>query len=155
MEKSKNKIIPEKIHIAQINVIHCQISTGDEYLNNPVKWDNIGISLRKEDAYNIENKGCRFRLFFKFIAIKNSIELDLTAEIGIEFHFIVDNFEDFVLKGEDQPLISMDLGATLISIAFSTSRGIIVEKTQNTYFRGIILPVVDPIAFLLDKPEKQ
>lgn len=154
MAKSKSKIIPEKIHIAQINVIHCHISTGDEYLNNSVKWDNISISIRKEDAYNFENKGCRFRLFFKCVAVKKEKELDLTAEIGIEFHFVVENFEDFVTKQDDHNTISIDLGTTLLAIAFSTSRGIIVEKTQNTYFRGIILPVVDPVAVLLDGHEK-
>lgn len=154
MAKSKSKIIPEKIHIAQINVIDCQISTGNEYLNNPVKWDNIGISIRKEDAYNFENKGCRFRLFFKCVAVKKEIELDLTAEIGIEFHFMVENFEDFVTKDGEHNKISLELGSTLLGIAFSTSRGIILEKTQNTYFRGIILPVVDPVAVLLDEHEK-
>jgi hypothetical protein len=154
MAKSKSKIIPEKIHIAQINVIHCHISTGDEYLNNPVKWDNIGISIRKEDAYSFENKGCRFRLFFKCVAMKKERELDLNAEIGIEFHFIVENFADFISKEGEHNKISLELSSTLLAIAFSTSRGIIVEKTQNTYFRGIILPVVDPVAVLLDGQEK-
>ena len=154
MAKSKGKILPENIHIAQINMIHCLINTGDEYLSNPVKWDNIGISIRKEDAYNFENKGCRFRLFFKCVAMKIKHELDLTAEIGIEFHFIVENLKDFVTKKDDHNTISVELATTLLAIAFSTSRGIIVEKTQNTYFRGIILPVVDPVAVLLDEPNK-
>lgn len=154
MAKVKSKIIPEKIHIARINVIQCHISTGENYLNNPVKWDNISVGIKKEDGFNFDKKSCRFRLFFKFTAVQNNNELDLTAEIGIEFHFVIDNFEDFVSQEGDQPVISLDLGATLLSIAFSTSRGIIVEKTQNTYFKGIILPVVNPVALLLNKPDK-
>ena len=154
MAKSKSKIIPEKIHIEKINVIQCHINTGDSYLNNPIKWDNISIGIKKEDAYNFENKGCRFRLFFKCAAMIGNKEVDLDAEIGIEFHFKIDNFEDFVTREGDHNKISMDLGATLLAIAFSTSRGILLEKTQNTYFRGIILPVVDPVAVLLDEPNK-
>jgi hypothetical protein len=153
MARAKAKIIPEKIHIAQINVIHCHISTGNEYLNHPVKWDKIGISIRKEDAYSFENKGCRFRLYFKCVALKNSIELDLTADIGIEYYFKVENFSDFVIKDGDQNKIDIQLGSTLLAIAFSTSRGIILEKTQNTYFRGIILPIVDPNSVLLEEQE--
>jgi len=154
MAKAKSKIIPEKIHIEQINVIQCHIHSADSYINNPVKWDNISVGIKKEDAYNFEKKGCRFRLFFKCTAMKGNEEIELHAEIGIEFHFKVDNFEDFVTREGDHNKISLDLGATLLAIAFSTSRGVILEKTQNTYFKGIILPVVDPVAVLLDGNEK-
>ncbi|MCC7026441.1 MAG: hypothetical protein IT265_05770 [Saprospiraceae bacterium] len=151
MTKSKSKIIPEKINILQINVIQCHITTGDKYLNNPIKWDKIVIGIKKEDAFNFEEKGCRFRLFFKFTAMKENSELDLEAEIGIEYHYRVENFNDFISEENDIKHIDVELGSTLLAIAFSTSRGIILEKTQNTYFRGIILPVVDPVALLLEK----
>jgi len=46
------------------------------------------------------------------------------------------------------------LAATLLGIAYSTSRGIIVEKTQNTFLGGIILPCIDPYKVLMEEEGK-
>lgn len=44
---------------------------------------------------------------------------------------------------------SRDLGMSLIAIAYSTTRGIVLTRTAGTVLNGLILPVVDT-AKLLD-----
>ena len=82
--------------------------------------------------------------------MKNENEkLELEAEIGIEFHFKIENFKQFLKESKDETQVSLDIAASLMAIAYSTSRGMILEKTQNTYFNGIIIPVIDATKFLL------
>jgi hypothetical protein len=41
-------------------------------------------------------------------------------------------------------MIEEAIGATIAGISYSTSRGIVLERTLGTDFGGIILPVIDP-----------
>ncbi|MBK9564314.1 MAG: hypothetical protein IPO37_03720 [Saprospiraceae bacterium] len=151
MSKVKSQINPEKIHISQINVVQSNITTGRDFLDAPKKWNNISIGIGKDLAFQEEKNACRLRLFFKCTAMNDETELDLSAEIGIEFHFMIENFIDFLKKNDDHNQVNSELLITLISIGISTSRGIILEHTKNTYFRGIILPVIDPASVLWDE----
>jgi len=49
---------------------------------------------------------------------------------------------------DEKQRLDLSVAASLINISYSTSRGIILEKTQNTFFHGIILPVVDSTKLL-------
>lgn len=79
---------------------------------------------------------------------KKEEPIGIQGNFGIEFHFRVDNLEAFLENKEGENKIQGLLGTTLISIAFSTARGIIFEKTLNTPLNGIILPVIDPAAMI-------
>ena len=62
--------------------------------------------------------------------------------------FKVENLIDFLdkVETEDKPRYNIDggLGSTLVSIAYSTVRGIIFTRTQGTSLGSVILPVIDP-----------
>ncbi|GAH33667.1 unnamed protein product [marine sediment metagenome] len=86
---------------------------------------------------------------------QNDKELGLNGEYGIEFLFEIDNFEEFIEKNDEEKhtdgtndqedsMVSGVLGGTLMGIVYSTARGMILERTQGTYFKGVILPVINP-----------
>jgi preprotein translocase subunit SecB len=155
MPKPSNKVIPEKIHIRGINVINFDLKSTDDYLDYPQKPQQLSIEMANEIAHNFEKNAARYRLNFKFVAVDQDREqIGLHAEIGIEFHFRIDNLDDFLKKDDDQLKTDASISIALMGIAYSTARGIVLEKTKNTFFDGIMLPVVDPIALLKESMEQ-
>lgn len=80
----------------------------------------------------IENK--------KHTALKTSIITQYEVE-ELHKHFDVRSNNDFDMN--------IPLETSLVSIAISTSRGILIEKTNGTLLRNVILPVVQPTDFIL------
>ena len=57
--------------------------------------------------------------------------------------------ETLRLVSEEDFSVSAMIGATLAGIAYSTTRGIILDCTQSTDFKGVLLPVINPQQLLL------
>ena len=79
---------------------------------------------------------------------ESSKELGLTGYYDMYFHFAVDNMEEHVSGNDQERQVNAQLGATIMGIAYSTMRGVVLERTAGTFFQGTILPVLDPRAFL-------
>lgn len=143
------KINPESISIIHINVYKSIVSPSDIYVDNPQKPSNFRVGYTYNFAINVKLKNIRLRLEAMLDGINKKEEpIGIQGNFGIEFHFRVDNLEAFLENKEGENKIQGLLGTTLISIAFSTARGIILEKTLNTPLNGIILPVIDPAAMI-------
>lgn len=143
-------IQPEKIHIISINIFKANLETQEAYLDHPVKPASFSFDFGNQIAHNFEDGRSRIRLFFHLAALNEADEkLGVEVEYGIEFHFQVETFQDFVKAKEEVPQINLDFVATLLGMAFSTARGIIFERTRGTFFEGIVLPVIDPYKALL------
>ncbi|WP_010521149.1 hypothetical protein [Aquimarina agarivorans] len=70
----------------------------------------------------------------------------------IDSHFKIDEMNTYYSLNEDnKPKFEGLLIITLTSIAYSTARGVVLEKLSKTNLAGIVLPIVDPIN-LLGKP---
>ncbi|MGB5931340.1 MAG: hypothetical protein WBH03_24380 [Cyclobacteriaceae bacterium] len=144
----KKKIDPEKIILSGLRIIKASFEINADHMDDQQVIDNINIGLKSESAFNFEEKNHRFRLFFKVTGREGEeSKMVCEADYGIEFHYHIENLEDFLIKDDEMPgCYSVDgaLGATIAGISYSTSRGIILERTQTTDFRGVILPVIDP-----------
>jgi len=148
-----SKINPESISIFHINVYKSSVNSSEVYIDIPQKPSNFRVSYSQNFAFNLELKNIRLRLEVLVDGINEKEEpIGIQGSFGIEFHFHVDNLEEFLENKEGENKIQGLLGITLISIAFSTSRGIILEKTLNTPLNGIILPVIDPAAMIKTLP---
>ena len=138
-------IHPELITILSVRIFKSNINTTDEYMNNPVKPAGVEIKVGQNTAFNIEKKNIRIRLKIELEARKNETEpIGLSGNYVLEFHFHVDDLDQFITENEDRKLIDSKLGGTLSGIVYSTARGIIYERTAATAFGGIVLPVIDP-----------
>ncbi|HNY15014.1 MAG TPA: hypothetical protein PKI12_05710, partial [Bacteroidales bacterium] len=67
---------------------------------------------------------------------------------------IRDTFGDYVVDENKQVNIPDDLLITLLSVSYSTARGIIASLTAGTEYQNILLPLVNIQEFkdLLQKP---
>ncbi len=140
-----SKIKPELIHITSITVLKSNIETTESYIDDPVEFKNIKVQCAQDSAFNFDDNAVRVRIDISLISVdENDEPIGLNAEYTIEFIFIVENFDEFVIDMEDHKEVEGILGNTIMSIAYSTARGMVLERTQGTYFNGIILPVIDP-----------
>lgn len=146
-------VVPEKIHLVTMNIFKANLETTDDYLENPHKDASFKFGFTRNIAHNLEQGRSRFRLFFSLEA-QDQEEKPLGARIeyGIEFHFLVDNFQDFIRSSKKEEVeIDASLAATLLGMAYSTARGIVFERTRGTFFDGVILPVIDPYRALVEE----
>lgn len=149
-----SNIKPELISLESVVVYKSNLTTSDEFLNKPIDISNILVQYAQDTAFNFDEKAVRIRLNINLQGVnENDIPLGLTAEYGIEFQFFVENFDDFVTEAENQKTLNGQLGTILMSIAYSTARGIILERTHTTYFQGAVLPVIDPKGLMSGKFE--
>ena len=140
-----SKIKPELIRIFKVQVFKSVIETSPECLDNPIKPGNFRVGFSQNSAFNIELKSVRIRLEIVLEGIDQEEKpIGVSGNFGIEFHIHVDNFEDFIKEDEGVNKINNLLLGTLLSIAYSTARGIVFDRTQGTHLNGVILPVIDP-----------
>lgn len=135
------------------------IFTSKFNFNNPVKSfiAKPGIS-----NYNIDPKvGCNIdtNQFFVILNISSKIvETDETFfNSSTTFLFEMNNLKDIIEKNENNLVIFKHKEQeertllSLISISYSTMRGIILEKGSGTILQTEILPIIDPNVFIKKK----
>jgi hypothetical protein len=140
-----SKVKPEHISIFKVQVYKSAVDTSIEYLEKPIKPGNFRVGFSQNAAFNLELKNVRIRIETALDGVDvEEKSVGIHGVFGIEFHFHIDNFEDFI-EGEDEPKkINNILLETLLSIAYSTTRGIVIERTQGTHLNGVILPIIAP-----------
>lgn len=144
----------DKIVLLEIAILKCSIGGSEEYLRDPVRPEQIVMRLGTESRFDFTNQTCRFRLHIILEGLtKQEALLNLNAEFLMDFIFQIENLADFLLEDDDIPQVHSILGATLLGICFSTSRGIVLERTKGTPFAGFILPVINPSKALFETAE--
>jgi hypothetical protein len=147
-----SNIHPELITILSVRVFRAIQTTAEEFMENPVKPDGFEIKVGQNTTLDVENKNVRIRLNVGIEAMKAESEpIGLSGDYGLEFQIHVENLEQFVTEKDGRLIIDRKLGGTLIAIVFSTTRGIIFERTSSTLFNGVLLPVIDPNSLLDQK----
>ncbi|HAY3544947.1 hypothetical protein HZQ28_17545 [Elizabethkingia anophelis] len=150
----KKKINPDLIELFKIKV------ESDIKINNsPDPEDTeIIIGFACSTQHNVVEKKIKVLLGVKLSKSNESDESDESAIFSFEYFFNIKELEGFytIKKGEDMEevvVLSSQLAITLVSIAISTSRGIVFEKLQNTKWNNVIIPVVSPKEILFPKGE--
>lgn len=130
----------EKIHIIDI---HPQKDFFDNEFTPGDK--EIKLTGAQSTKHNI-----KIRSFKITLSIILECDSKVVAEYVYDFFFEIDNIIDF-LTDEDKQIFSGNLIGTLLSIAYSTMRGIAHVKLSETDLDGFTLPVIDPNVLLKSK----
>ena len=149
-KKKKYPIALDKIHLLNIQVFKSQIDASIDLLNTGEKPAEISSTVANETSYNPSEKLIRIRTNICLNSKdKNGNNLELTGNFGIEYIFKVDNLEDFLLGyKDDMPQYHPNILLEILSITYSTSRGIVLQATEGSFLSGVILPVVDVGVFV-------
>ncbi len=107
---------------------------------------NYTIEHKVAPSFNVDDKLVVVDLLTTCTGLD---EQDETLTIGGRFRvhltFEVENLEELLEEHPEtgQPYPNEQLILTLISVAYSTSRGMIMSKTVDTVLQGFTLPLLD------------
>lgn len=144
---SNEKIIdPEKIHLVNIKTIKGNIEADADIDVNTINGHEFSFELGT--GVNIADNVIGINLLVNIEAkdIADKI-LAISGSYTHEIIFVVDNLKDFLVPDENNTpgyILDGALGSTIVSIAYSTIRGIIFTRTQGTSLGSVILPVINP-----------
>lgn len=142
-----SKIIPEKIKVASVKLLSSNLYTTDDFIRSKTtSVHQVRINYAQNSSFDLKAKKVRIILNIQLIALdKDEKEIGLTGEYEIDFILHIENFNEFLKKNKQgNAVMDSALGSTLMGIVYSTARGIILERTQGTFFNGVILPVMNP-----------
>jgi len=143
----ERKVDAEKIYLLNIRTLSGNIDGATDADINAVVGHQFNFELRT--GLNPDDNIIGLQLMVAIEARdKSDNPLNVKGSYTHEIVFKVENLIDFLdkVESEDKPRYNIDggLGSTLVSIAYSTVRGIIFTRTQGTSLGSVILPVIDP-----------
>jgi hypothetical protein len=151
------QIIPEKIHINSIRILGGNISAEPSFDTEMVSSYDVQYAIN--DELYLKQKSFKFILSIFINALSvNDAHLGAKGEYNIEYIFTIENLEDYIVpnKEPNSPVVlHTSLLHTLLSIVYSTSRGIVLSRTQGTSIDGVVLPVIDTTSLLKQLLERQ
>lgn len=153
-DQTKMTVQAENIHLQYIKVVSGAINANPDLDVTQIKA--FDISFETESGTNLEANITRIIFKVELTGIdQNNKPLDINAQYAIDFAFQIDDLTNYlVFKNEKTGETTLDgnLGTTLMAIVYSTTRGIVLTRTQGTILDGVILPILNPANLLAAKP---
>ncbi|MCD9853947.1 hypothetical protein LUD75_04485 [Epilithonimonas sp. JDS] len=132
------------INIADLQLFEIEVDSNISIHN--WKQETLLLKIGQNIAHNIEEAKIKIELHIRL----ESNESGDFAEFDITCFFTIDNSENYLMDFENEKVFHPQLITTLLSISFSTSRGIVFEKLRNTEWKETILPIISPVKLLSD-----
>ena len=134
-----NNIIPEKIHLHQIQ----WIENNTVILNRRLKQIPVYNFLISYDVlHNLEQKTIMIQVFVDCWGIVNKKKIKQGGSYQANFIFIIDNLDDQFEVVANKPIFGSVFISTLLAISYSTLRGMFFEIWKDTVLSGVLLPVI-------------
>lgn len=141
--------MPGKIDldVSKIHYLHIRDISFDYLRPGPYSpQEEQAIQFRVDIEKNISAENMIVILQFK-IQLKafDQSKEEVTGSYISEHEFKVENLEDFIKKGDDFFEVDDQLDTLLTGLAYSTVRGIVLQKFRGTLFSEFVLPVARPV----------
>ncbi|NUO03352.1 MAG: hypothetical protein HUU01_22300 [Saprospiraceae bacterium] len=148
---SANNVVlqPEKIHIVDFRVVKNKVDSSARFSVEKVEGHELSFGFNL--GFNLDDKLVKAEFRCEISARDKQAE-SAEGQFYIVFIYYIENLQELaILDKENKIALYGGLGNALASITYSTSRGILMTRLQDTAFQGFILPVINPNE-LLDKP---
>jgi hypothetical protein len=144
MKEEKGQFIPQKLALFDFKVINENIDVAFEFNSELIK--NYETDMSFNITFDQSNKCVKVDLGFDIHT--NSSE-QTCGEARAQFNFVyvysLQNFDDFVEHTKDKiKKVNEQLIVAVADASFSTSRGVIMTRLQNTVLKDFILPIIAP-----------
>lgn len=133
----------KNININTEDLLIFNINSESNIKINKESQENINLGIGNDIQNNLEEGKIKITLSIRMQHSENNFA---TFEITTFFQIL--NKENYLVDFEGETIFHPQLITTLISISYSTARGIVLEKLKNTFWKGLILPIVSPIKLL-------
>lgn len=148
MENAPNQIIPEKIHLTNIKWIKENTVVLENKLPQNPTYD---FTIAQNMMHNLEKQLVKIRLFVDMDGRINEKSINQGGNYEIDFFFQIDDLNNHYQLIEDKPVFNGVFVGTLLGISFSTLRGILFAKWQDTVLESVIIPVISIPSLLNSK----
>jgi hypothetical protein len=139
------QIVPKEINILGIKILGGNIASDPNVQSEKIKSYQVQFGV--SDELYFEEKKFRFLFNVNIEALDEKDNLiGVNGQYNVEYIFHIDNLEHYVssIDHERKNIVFHNiLPYTLLSIVYSTSRGIILSRTIGTILDGVILPVIN------------
>ena len=136
---------PTRLSIMRITIAKASIEASDEYLRSPAPPHTTGLIFNPDLGFDYENKAARAHLTIDMEGLTaDQKPLGLKACYKVVADFKVENLDECVRRTDGIPVVDGQLAIAIMSILYSTMRGMILERTAGTFFNGVMLPVINP-----------
>lgn len=152
MNQRPSEFNPEYVRMHAFRVVKAEIDTPMDYTGDPD--GEFSYKVHYESGYRLDDNLMRtnIEVHIEFPS-ENPAEQDATAYFQISYYFEVMNLRDLVtLKKKHAPVVDDALQVSMASVAYSTTRGVLMTRLENTALRGFFLPVISPETLINTTP---
>lgn len=117
-------------------------------LTNATSIPNIDFNILPDSRVNLQTK--QFVIILTIDAVyKIEDEKRELGKIVTWTEFTIENIEDFIIvkEGVENLILPVHAATALVSIAYSSTRGLLIGKASGTILGIIPLPIIDPRTF--------
>lgn len=107
------------------------------------------VKLKIDYRWNIEKNQLGVIVSLLYFMEYNKVKHTILKSSIITQYEVDELNEHFKVKSNNNFEMNIGLETSLVSIAVSTSRGILMEKTNGTLIRNVIIPIVKPSELIL------
>ncbi len=146
-----SKVNINDIQLVRVRTLEQNFHVSEEFLKLPTPPKlNPTVDIAHKSFINKESQLINHKMMFKFKSQHDdqATEPLCTFDLILDFVFKIDGLDKYIVSQDLPVKVLFDLEATLVSIALSTSRGIVMERTLSTPFRGILIPVINVSKYL-------
>lgn len=145
----ENAFQTEKLRITEVKLMKEQIESS--YGFNIKEMEGFSVNTSFDIGFIPDDKLTRAELSVNISTIsKDEQTVPAKGSFLFAFYIEVENLDDLIEPSENEGKanVSEELGIGVASVAYSTARGILLSRLQNTVFEKFILPVINPNVLL-------
>jgi hypothetical protein len=132
---------PTKLRIIEFRVVSADISCQSPIFGfNAASKFNVGLELGTDYDHGI----VKITIHINLEATNPTTQEEARLKVSTIVVFNVSELMEFVNLGPDgKVILDTQLAYSIAGIAYSTSRGLLSSQTNNTFFSGFVIPVIN------------
>ena len=132
------------IKLSEALFLECSISQQGVPLS-PGRIKEFAVGYKLNTLYSPEDRFVVIELSVSCKPAGDQKKLSIKGKFCTRLTYHVQNFEELTSPLEEEPHVTPNelLLLTLVSVSFSTTRGMILTKTAGTVLEGFTLPMMD------------
>jgi hypothetical protein len=144
----KSLFRPEKLSMVEFKFLKGQIDTPENYVV-PNKTD-YSIENLLELSFNMKEKLIKVDFSINMQTANQQTTAQATGSFRLVYIYHIDNLEELITPDttNSELNVNADLANTVVSISYSTSRGVLLARLQGTALQQFILPIINPNTLL-------
>ncbi len=146
---------PDQLQISYCGIISFQVQNNEDAPLRAADVEQYNFTVQANLSVA---QGDWLRVLLKVNCDAQATDPDKKPQAGnitTECFFQISGLDDLLQSKANEP-IPQPISVTAVSIAYSTTRGLLASKASGTFLEGAVLPIVQPAKLLVpDQPVLQ